>query len=328
VRSSRFVFAVAALATAFVMATATVADARFGGGRSFGSRGFRTYSPPAITRTAPAPAAPITRSATPRPSAPYAAPGYGATGFARPGFFGGGLFGGLAAGFLGAGLFGLLFGHGFFGGLGGGGFSIIGLLLQLALIWFVVRLAMRWFAGRGAATYPEAPYEPRPQPMGFGGFGLGAAGAGAAAPASPRTAGDDTDEIGITQADLDAFERILGEVQTAFGREDVAALRPLLTPELMGEVNEELAENASRGVVNRLSDIRLLQGDLAESWREGDTDYATAAMRYSLIDVMVDRRDGHVVSGDQSRPDEVTELWTFRRHAGGGDWLVSAIQQA
>jgi predicted lipid-binding transport protein (Tim44 family) len=87
---------------------------------------------------------------------------------------------------------------------------------------------------------------------------------------------------------------------------------------------EDLAANASKGVVNKLSEIKLLQGDLAEAWREGDTDYATVAMRYSLIDHIVERDGGRVIEGG---PDEATEIWTFMR-ARGGNWLLSAIQQA
>jgi predicted lipid-binding transport protein (Tim44 family) len=89
---------------------------------------------------------------------------------------------------------------------------------------------------------------------------------------------------------------------------------------------DDLAGNASRGVVNRISDVKLLQGDLAEAWREGDVDYATVAMRYALKDVYVDRASGRVVDGDADRPTEATELWTFRRSHGGA-WLLSAIQQ-
>ena len=68
--------------------------------------------------------------------------------------------------------------------------------------------------------------------------------------------------------------------------------------------------------------MKLLQGDLAEAWREGDTDYATVAMRYALNDTYVDQ-SGRVVEGG---PDEATEVWTFRR-SHGGKWLLSAIQQ-
>jgi predicted lipid-binding transport protein (Tim44 family) len=92
---------------------------------------------------------------------------------------------------------------------------------------------------------------------------------------------------------------------------------------MLSYFSEDLAANASKGVINRVSDVKLLQGDLAEAWREGDTDYATVAMRYSLKDEMVDRESGRLVENGE---DEATEIWTFMR-ARGGHWLVSAIQQ-
>src|SRR5690606_12056514 len=93
-------------ALAFV---ASEADARVGGGRSFGSRGARTFSAPPMTQTAPT-ARPMQRTLT-QPGQPSAARTAAASGQARPGLFSRpGLLGGLAAGFLGAGLFGLLFG--------------------------------------------------------------------------------------------------------------------------------------------------------------------------------------------------------------------------
>ena len=131
--------------------------------------------------------------------------------------------------------------------------------------------------------------------------------------------------IEIKPADFDAFERILGEVQTAYGAEDLGALRARVTPEMLSYYSEELAKNASRGLVNQLSNVKLLQGDLAEGWRESDDDYATVAMRYSLTDRTLERASGRVVEGDD-RAQEATELWTFRR-TGGGNWLLSAVQQ-
>src|SRR5204862_4998715 len=122
---------------------------------------------------------------------------------------------------------------------------------------------------------------------------------------------------------FDAFETLLTEIQTAYGNEDLNALRARLTPEMLSYFSEELTQNASRGVVNKISDVKLLQGDLSESWREGDDDYATVAMRYTLNDTLVDRATGKV---QQIEPTEATELWTFRR-ARGGHWLLSAIQQ-
>jgi len=48
----RWLIALAAIATVFIFISADHADARAGGGSSAGSRGSRTFSAPAATRTA------------------------------------------------------------------------------------------------------------------------------------------------------------------------------------------------------------------------------------------------------------------------------------
>jgi predicted lipid-binding transport protein (Tim44 family) len=303
----RWLIALAAIATALVLVSGDAANARAGGGFSGGSRGMRTFSMPAPTRTAPS-ASPIQRSAT--------SPGYGTRspygGGYRPGFFGGGLFGSLAAGFLGAGLFGLLFGHGFFGGMLGFG-SFLGLILQLVLIYFAIKFFFAWLQRR---NMPASAYASGGTSYGFSPAG-GGLGLGASAPASTP--------ITIGKADYDAFERLLGDIQEAYSAEDLNALRARVTPEMLSYFSEQLSQNASRGLVNRISDVRLLQGDLSEAWREGDSEYATVAMRFALTDGMVERGSGRLVEGGQ--PGQVTEVWTFVR-ARGGAWVLSAIQQA
>ena len=294
------------------------ADARVSSG---GSRGARTFSAPAPTKTAPTTAAPIQRTMTQPGSVgtPSTAPSGGL--FGRPGgLFGGGMLGGLAAGFLGAGLFGMLFGGGMFGGLGGIA-SFLGLILQIGLVVIVARLAWVWWQRRQQPAFAG----PSLRNAATGGSGLGASlGLGAATSAGAAPAGGD--QVGIKPADFDAFERLLGEIQTAYGAEDLGALRAHATPEMLSYFAEDLTQNTSRGVVNQVSDVKLLQGDLSEAWREGDAEYATVAMRFSLVDRTVERASGRLVEGSAS-PTEVTEIWTFRR-APGGSWLLSAIQQA
>jgi predicted lipid-binding transport protein (Tim44 family) len=321
---------IAMLAVATTLAVlAPPADARVGGGFSSGSRGARSFTAPPGTSTAPS-AAPFQRTtATPsaQPGLGQAAGG-GLFGGGR-GLFGGGMLGGLAAGFLGAGLFGLLFGHGMFGGLGGI-VSFLGLIFQIGLIAMIAMFAWRYFQRRNQPAYASGNAMYRDPPggsaMGSGsglgsglGFGLG----GNRTPAGPAQR---SDTVGITGTDYDAFERTLGDVQAAYSNEDVGALRARVTPEMLSYFSEDLAQNAGRGVANRVSDVKLLSGDLSEAWREGGTEYATVAMRYSLHDWMVYRTTGKVVDGDPSQPQEVTEFWTFRR-SGSGPWILSAIQQ-
>ena len=59
---SRPIFRASLLLLALAPLLAAPADARPGGGRSMGSRGSRTYSPPPMTQTAPYAARPMERS--------------------------------------------------------------------------------------------------------------------------------------------------------------------------------------------------------------------------------------------------------------------------
>jgi predicted lipid-binding transport protein (Tim44 family) len=240
----------------------------------------------------------------------------------RPSFwsgFGGGLVGGLVGGLLFNGIFGMMFGHGF-GGIGGG----LSFILQLLLIGGVVMLAMRFFSRNNTAATEAGGLAP---PFGRQGFGTGAPAYSSPAAAGTRTSGAaGADEIGITDTDRSAFERILSDMQAAFTREDHQGLRRLTTPEMVSYLSEELADNATKGLKNDVSNLQFLNGEVSEAWREGTRDYATVAMQWSAIDVMRNRQTSAIEQGDPNNPVETTELWTFTRETGQ-PWLLSAIQE-
>jgi predicted lipid-binding transport protein (Tim44 family) len=302
------------------------AEARPGGGFSFGSRGSRTYSAPPATGLTPGGGGAFNRSMT--------SPGYGNLGTAqtRPGF--GGYNSGFGrphrpfatafvGGLVGAGLAGMLMGHGLFGGGFSGG-SLLGMLIQLALLFFVVRWFLRRFvlnrtAPAGAVSGgPGGPngfgFNPGPVPAQNRGAMFGGGGGRGAA-------------LALTNADYQAFEQLLLDIQQAWTLRDLRALGRFATPEMVSYFNEQLSELASRNLYNATSAVRFENGDLSEAWSENNADYATVAMRYSLIDVTTDLT-GRVVDGSPTERQVVTELWTFVRARRGGSWLLSAIQQA
>jgi predicted lipid-binding transport protein (Tim44 family) len=67
--------------------------------------------------------------------------------------------------------------------------------------------------------------------------------------------------LSVAKSDYDAFERLLGDIQAAYPAEDVSALRAKVTPEMLSYFSEQLAGNARRGLINRVTDVKLLQGD-------------------------------------------------------------------
>jgi predicted lipid-binding transport protein (Tim44 family) len=305
------VFIAATLALAPAIAEARAGSSAGGRSSSMGSRGSRTFENNG--------AQPLSRSVTPLPQ-PSRPPGF-APAAPAPAFGGGSFFQrhpfmtGLAGGFIGS----WLFGHsGWAAGEGGGsGASMLGMLLQLLiiglLIYFVVRLFRRWAYANGGRG---------------GGLGWPPRSAGAAAAPAGNGRGRD---MNLSDADLQAFQAIHAAVQEAWSTGELPRLRPLMTPEMLSYFSEELTRNASQGVRNIVSNVELLKGELAESWEEGDLQYATAYLKWRAIDYLVrlGRSPGDpdgLVSGDPRTPVEAEELWTFVRRRGG-QWLLSAIQQ-
>ncbi len=300
-------------AAVLVTTIPTDADARRGG--SFGSRGSKTFSTPPTTNTAPKAAQPVTKSTT-QPGSPTAAnqatrPGVGA---AQQASRFGGLKGLLLGGLFAAALVGI-FGAGALA-------SVLGFMLQMLLVGGIIYLLFRLFRGAtgnkpAMATASASPGYTGRNPADI----LNRSG----------TAGGGTvDELKIGPSDYDAFERLLGEVQLAYGRNDIDALSSRLTPEMLSYFAAELDENAKKGLLNIVSDVKLEQGDLAEAWREQHLEYATVALRYTLKDATIESATGRVVEGSRDEPTELTEVWTFSRPVRGtaSQWELSAIQSA
>ncbi len=324
-----------------VFVTADFAEAKRG--FSFGSRGSRSYTAPKATRTAPE-AAPVQRTMTPNNGTNTGAQQQNAAAASRAasgqrrGLFGGGFLGSMLGGLALGGLLGMLFGSGF-GGMAG----FFGLIVQVLLIGGGIMLLMRFLRGRQQPQAAGAGYGHQQQPQQNQSFSLNEAPTRSGTSGIPNTGfgGSQTpqfeekpafsteadDEIGLTADDFDAFEALLTTVWTAYGSEDYGKIREVATPEIMGYFAEELGKAASKGLVNDVRGIKLLQGDLSEAWHEGDNDYASVAMRYESIDVMRERANNKVVQGNPDVPEERVEIWTFVRGAGEG-WKLSAIQQA
>ena len=286
-----------------------LAEAKIGGGSSSGSRGSRTQSAPAPTQTAPGVAQPMQRTTTPQQSATTAPrPNAAAPAQAqKPGFFGGAFGKGLLGGLIGAGLIGMLAGNGFLGGFDGV-MSALGMALQVGLIVMLAMFAWSFFARRrqpamampGAGMQRQAMgggHEPvPPQGSGFGGLAGGA-------PQAVKTV-----PIQLAEADFNAFEKLLGQSQVAYANEDLGTLSRIATEEMVYYFRDDIEAMKKQGLGCRVSDVKLVQGDLSEAWREGADEYATVAMRFSMIDVKVDRNSGRVVDGDANRPVEITEI--------------------
>jgi predicted lipid-binding transport protein (Tim44 family) len=199
-------------------------------------------------------------------------------------------------------------------GGGFGMFGLLGMLLQIVLVVAVVRFLYRFFVGGRSPAMAGGPNMfarggmPGPAPMQSG----------------PRSSG--LPPIAIGPSDYQQFEQLLKGIQAAWSAHDLNGLQAMATPEMVSYFAEQLSEQVSRGVRNVVDDVTLVSGDLSQAWAEQGRDYATVAMRFSMVDVTRDAT-GRVVDGSPNEHVTATEIWTFVR-SRGGHWILSAIQQA
>lgn len=316
----RILAAVVVLLVTTVLVAEQSAHARAGGGRSFGSRGTRSYSQPVAPPSQSSPSRQYAPSPTPSPTQPYRqpAPGYG--GFGRS------LLGGLAGGFLGGMLFRSL---GFGGGYGaGGGIGLFEILLLAGIAYMIYRMVARkrpaeessypqpgrvidinQYQSQGAAQGYQA-YQPEQDDLEQG-------------VAHIRQMDPGFDEARFNDAVMDIFFKIQG----AWMNRDLSAVSALLTDEMRLAMQADLDQLLRDKRVNRLENIAVRKVEISEAWQESGKDFITALIYANLLDYTTDDTTGAVVSGSKTDPVKFEEYWTFTRTVGSNPWKLTAINQ-
>jgi predicted lipid-binding transport protein (Tim44 family) len=305
------------LITALLFASITVfehdAFARMGGGKSFGSRGSRSYSAPR-------------QNTSPGPSRQQAAPSQGQPAAPAGGGFMRGIGGGLLGGLLG----GMLFSSLGFGGMGGGfsgsGIGMIEILLLLGLGYFIFKMVKRRRGGENLA-YQTSCQQPGSQTETFPSYGSGS-----------RTQEDDIsvgighiremdphfDEALFKETAMDIFFKVQG----AWMNRELTTVKNLLTDEMKGVVQRDIDALLRNKKVNRLENIAVRKVEIVETWQETGQDFLTVLFTANLLDYTADDATGEVVEGSKTDPVRFEEFWTFTRSVGNNPWKLSAINQS
>ena len=299
------------------------AFARAGGGRSSGSRGSRSYTPPRSS-SAPKPAQP---SQKPKESTPPSQLSPQPTQQPQSSFLRG-LAGGIMGGILG----GMLFrGLGFGGDLGGesGGIGMFEILLIGALLFGVYWFFKKRRQAAAASGYYQSSaetVEPRYQTS--------------YAPAYDQQREEEWDvEKGVSyirQMDPSFDEKKFQDlcmdyffkIQGAWANNDLSGVKNLLTEEMFRIFTDDIEKLKVEKKINKLENIAVRSVDIMEAWQESGRDYLTVRFYANLLDYTVDETTGRVVSGSKTEPVKFEECWTFTRPVGNHPWQLSAINQA
>jgi predicted lipid-binding transport protein (Tim44 family) len=293
------------------------AEARFGGGRSFGSRGSRPSFGSSNSYSS-TPSKSYSSQATQNPGSPATQPQSG--GFLRN------MVGGLAGGFLGAMLFNSLgFGATGAGGLGGINMMhilLIGLVL-FGIYWFIKKRRQEKQALAGAQYYLGETAATAYQPA----YDEGAAMAGkdvSGGLSDIRQMDSSFNEEKFRDQAMDFFFK----VQAAWANRDMTGIRKLLTDEVYQTIQGEADRLRQEKKINRLDNIAVRSVDIVEAWQESGEDFLTVKFLANLLDYTVDEATGNVVTGSKDEPVRFGEYWTFSRPVGNNPWRLTAVDQA
>lgn len=303
----KFVVSMMVAMSALSMVVTEAQAKRMGSGNSAGQQSqnvSKQSAAPAQNQAAPAaatPAAPVSGAAAAKPASPW------------KGMLGGAL--------LGLGL-GALLSH---LGLGGALASMISTMLMVALLagaaFFIYRMVMRKrdgsvsakpglqpaFAGASVHT-PEigsriAPLAPQSAPQ------SSAITSGSSAAAASWSVPADFDSAGFLRSSKTYFIRL----QAAWDKADANDLRSFTTPELYGEMKQQLLE---RGPSPNHTDVVSLEAQLLGV--ETMADEYLASVQFT----------GMIREAEHAPAEPFTEVWNLSKPTvGQGGWVLAGIQQ-
>ena len=322
-RTLRIFGTVVVLLVTLLLVAEQSAHARAGGGRSFGSRGSRSYSRPVAPPSQAAPSKQYAPSPSPMGS-PYQQPSRGMFGG-----FGSSLLGGIAGGMLGGMLFRSL---GFGGGYGaGGGIGLFEIILLAGIGYLIYRMVKKRRHAE-ATSYGEPGRVVDMNEYRAQGYGQAQGEAQSHQPERDELAeglsfvrqmDPSFDEARFNDGVMDTFFKIQG----AWMNRDLSGVSSLLAEEMrqvmQGDVDQLLREKR----VNRLENIAVRKVEISEAWQESGKDFITALIYANLLDYTTDDATGAVVSGSKTEPVKFEEYWTFTRTVGNNPWKLSAINQ-
>lgn len=135
-----------------------------------------------------------------------------------------------------------------------------------------------------------------------------------------RAADPDFNERTFLQGARAAFEMIVN----AYAQGDTPTLRPLLADDVYDRFAGAIRDRQAAGetLESRIHSFETV--DLSAARMEGRTALCTVTFTTRQTHVTRDAQ-GNIVDGDENRPEEVTDIWTFSRNTRSGDpnWLLS-----
>ncbi|HNZ63621.1 MAG TPA: TIM44-like domain-containing protein [Bacillota bacterium] len=121
----------------------------------------------------------------------------------------------------------------------------------------------------------------------------------------------------FTEAEMrEKVANLYTEMQRAWENQDWEPMRARMTDDLFSQMARQLQELISRGYINRIERIAVMNVALKQFYQDDQNDNLSLRLTTRIVDYTIDRNTGGVVSGDPKREKFMTYDWTMIRSKG------------
>ena len=107
-----------------------------------------------------------------------------------------------------------------------------------------------------------------------------------------------------------------GKIQDAWSRQQMDAARAFVSDGVMERFSIQIEMQKADRIRNHMGGVKVLDARILEVESDAHFDAVHVIFRASAIDTDVSLDDGSVVRGNQQRPEEFEEVWSFLRRPG------------
>ncbi len=121
----------------------------------------------------------------------------------------------------------------------------------------------------------------------------------------------------FTEAEMrEKVANLYSEMQRAWETQDWEPMRVRMTDDLYSQMARQLQDLISRGQINRIERIAIMNVALKHFYQDEQYDNLTLRLTSRITDYTIDRASGKLVSGDPKKEKFLTYEWTMIRTAG------------
>ena len=116
-------------------------------------------------------------------------------------------------------------------------------------------------------------------------------------------------------------------IVTAFARNDIDTLRPLLSTDVFGRFAAAIQDREERGESMETELVVLKPAKLESAEMQGSRAVVGVRFQSEQVNVIKDK-DGKIIEGDKDHVESLTDIWTFARDTSNRDpnWQLIATR--